>query len=328
MNVEPRAPHAPEVSGVGRLAGRLHVTGAFWYRLHLFGVRKCPRFVFPPLIFAFTLFFLLFLRRIGAAIQSNLEVVLGPAGFLERQRRVFRTFHQFAWCLTERYEHLSRETHFDMRVDGIEHWHTAIADGRGVVFVTAHIGNWEVGSALPASEQRRHVHLVREEEMNPEAQRLIERLLRERMGDGYTTHFARRDPTLGVKLLDALSRGDVVALQGDRPRTGGRTCRAQLFGRDFDLPQGPIALARSAGVTLLPVFVIRTGRGAYTVQLQAPVEVRSDDDDRRTALDRAARRLAQAIEKAIREAPHQWFCFRRIWNERGAYDAGPTPPRR
>jgi KDO2-lipid IV(A) lauroyltransferase len=168
-----------------------------------------------------------------------------------------------------------------------------------------------MGSMLPASRDRRRVHVVREAETDPRAQRFIEGLIRGRGGDLYTTHFAE-EPRLGLDLLDALRRGEIVALQGDRPRAGGRTAEVSLFGRPFQLPIGPAALARAAGVPLVPVFVFREGRLSYRCAVRPPIHV-SHGPDRRRDLEAALARFAADLEDAIRQAPHQWFCFRSLW---------------
>jgi KDO2-lipid IV(A) lauroyltransferase len=284
----------------------------FWYRFHLFGARIAPFWIRPPIIFAFTCFFFVALRKIRAAIASNLVPVLGRCGFLETQRRIFRTMHQYAWCLTERYEKLVAEDRFRIRTENIEVWDRLGAEGRGFIVVTGHVGNWEVGSMQPSSLEGRRMHVVREEELDPEAQKVIGDLVRERMGGLYETHFASNDPRLGIALLEALENGSIVALQGDRPRRGGRTLEARVFDRTYELPAGPVALARLADVPLVPVFVLREGRFAYRVVFREPIEVprtwnRGDDTVS------AAGRLASEIEWGIRERPHQWFCFSRVW---------------
>ena len=108
---------------------------------------------------------------------------------------------------------------------------------------------------------------MREAETDPRAQRFIQELIRRCGGDLYVTHFAE-DPQLGMEMLDALRHGEVVALQGDRPRSGGRAAEMRLFGRPFPLPIGPAALARAAGVPIVPVFVFREGRRRYRCILQ------------------------------------------------------------
>jgi lauroyl/myristoyl acyltransferase len=308
-------PHAPESGWTRRLLGPLHVTGVFWFRIHRFGVTILPDWALRPLLTSFTVFFWLVLRKIRAAIADNLEAVLGPCGWWERQRRIYRTFRKFAWCLSERYERLSTDRVFSVEADGLEGWRELAGSERGFVLVTAHLGSWEVGSMLPASRDRRRSHVVREAETDPRAQRFIERLIRSRGGELYTTHFAE-EPQLGVDLLDALRRGEVVALQGDRPRSGGRTSEVSLFGRSFHLPIGPAALARAAGVPVVPVFVFREGRRRYRCAIRPAIHV-AQSADRRQDLGEALGRFAADLEAAIRRDPHQWFCFRSIWKGEG-----------
>jgi KDO2-lipid IV(A) lauroyltransferase len=305
-------PHAPSRGRTARLLGRFHVTGVFWYRIHAWGA-TLPEWAIRLVLPLFTAFFFVALRRIRRAITHNLEAVLGAAGWTERQRRIWRTFHAFAWSLTERYERLLTQRSFDVTVEHMERWRRLVDSGHGVVLVTGHIGNWEMASTLPEAQEGRRIHVVREEEMDPEAQAFVEGHLRRRAGAGYTTHFAHdADPRIGLLLREALARGEVVALQGDRPRRSGRTVPAVLFGRPYRVPAGPLALARQAGVPLLPAFVFRTGRRKYVVRFGEPVVV-ARGGDRAGELAAAAGEVAAAVEGAVRFRPHQWFVFRELW---------------
>jgi KDO2-lipid IV(A) lauroyltransferase len=288
------------------------VTGVFWYRVQRFIVTTVPsRLLWIPGGFFATLFFLC-LHDLRAVIAANLEAVLGPCGWWERQRRSYLTMWSFGWCLNERYERLTTRRPFHVEIEAIEHWNAVARQDRGLILVTAHVGNFEVGSMLPAQEGQRRVQLVREPEADAQAQAFLENVLSGFAQDRYTMRFLGDDPLQGMELLDALRRGEIVAVQGDRPRAGGRSIDATLFGRPFPLPPGPAALARAAGAPLLPVFVFREGRRRYRVVFRPPIHAPTSDDP---GADRAAtmRRVAVEIEWAIRRAPHQWFCFRRLW---------------
>lgn len=260
----------------------------------------------------FVSFFFVFLFRIRRAIASNLEVVLGPCGFLERQRRIWRTMWSFAWNLSERYERLGTDRSFHVDIEGMDLWREIADSGEGFVLVTAHLGNYEVGSMLPADREARPVHLVREPEMSPEAQRFLEGTIARFGAAHYRWHFESDDPLQGLVLLEALRRGEVVAMQADRPRSAGTVVEANLFGRPVPLPPGPAALARAAGVAILPVFVFRTGRRRYRLVFRDPIRP-ARTRDRRVDVERATREIGTQIEWAIRSAPHQWFLFRRLW---------------
>ena len=308
-----RPPHAPEMGRTRRLLGRFYVTGVFWYRLPYNAIRWgiLSRYTFPAWVALCSTIFSVVLWNIRNAIAANLEAVLGPCGFWERQRRIYRTIEAFSWCYGARYEQMVHPGRFQVEVEGAEHIPTDLA--RGVVFVTAHLGQWELSSHLASHGLKRPVHVVREEEIDPEAQRFIEGLVRGMGVEGVTTHFASDDPRLGLVLAEALRRGEVVALQGDRPRTNGRAHTAQLFGRPMPLPVGPQSLARATGAALLPVFSFREGRYAYRVVVRPPIPVARTSDREADVAD-AVQRLASEIEWAIRRAPHQWFCLRRLWS--------------
>lgn len=304
-------PHAPETGRARRLLGDFHVTGLFWYRFHRWAVATMPEWTVGPIILVFTTVFFLTIFKIRRAIGSNLAVVLGPCGWLERQRRIFRTMHAFAWCLTERYERLATDRSFVIETEALEHWRAAAAAG-GVVMVTAHMGNYEAGSMLPASQDEGRVHLVREKEVDPRAQEFIRKCVAAVEDSRYTMLFQSDDPLQGMQLLEALRRGEFVAMQVDRPRSGGKTLPAILFGRPFPLPAGPFVLARSAGAPMVPSFAIREGRRRYRVFFRPPIEV-PRTADRGADFAEASRRAAADIEWAVRRAPYQWFVFRTLW---------------
>jgi lauroyl/myristoyl acyltransferase len=299
----PLAPHRGRLS---RLLGPLQATGVFWYRAHAALARFLPELLLRPLLDVVVVTSWLLLPRVRRAIAANQAVILGPAGFLARQARGLRTLRVFSLVLTERYERLAGRP-FTAEFEGVEHWRQAVAGGRGLLLVTAHLGNWEVGSLLPQDRQDRVVHLVREPELDPRAQRFLAAQIRQQPGRT-VTHFAADDAMLGIELLQALRRGEVVALQGDRPRAGQDSRMVPLFGRPVALPHGPAALARAAGVPLLPVFVYHVRRRHYRVVLRPLIEV-GNGPDRDADLAAAMARIALELEGAIRRAPEQWFCF-------------------
>jgi len=103
-----------------------------------------------------------------------------------------------------------------------------------------------------------------------------------------------------------------VALQGDRPRSGGRNVATTLFGRPMPLPVGPAMLARAAGVLIVPVFNFREGLLRTRTVVRPPISV-PDTGNRDEDVAVATRKIAEEIEWAIRERPHQWFCFKALW---------------
>lgn len=307
-------PHAPRVGRIRRLIGPFHVTGVFWYWLPNLAPLFFPRWAFNPMERFCGFAFYFFLVNIRRAVRANLRVALGPTGAWQEQRRAARTLSDFACCYGDRYESLAFPKRFRVDLEGEQHWQTARASGRGLIFVTAHVGAWEMSSFLAASDTGLRFHVVREEELDPRSQEFMRALIARRASPNCVTHFATGDPRLGLALRRALENGEHVALQGDRPRTGSRTVQASLFGRPFDLPAGPLMLARVAQAPLVPVFTFREKHYLYRTVFREPIHVAAGGASA-PALAAAAARLAASVEWAIRHRPNQWFAFGEIWPE-------------
>ena len=307
----PLARHAPVLGSAHRLLGRFHVTGVFWYKFAYWAFTTLPSWADCWIVWTFAIGFFVALKGIRPALAANLEPVLGPAGRFERLRRSFKSILSFAWCFAERYRLLGCPERFTSEIDGEEHWQKIAASPHGAIAVTAHIGPWENATQFGAAAMSRRIHVVREREIDPRAQELVKDILSKMRGN-YVTHFSGGDPRLALMLADALRDGDIVALQGDRPRAGGRSVTAQIFGRPMPLPIGPAALARSTGVPIVPIFSFREGRFRMRTVVRPPFTV-AQTSDRAADIAAAVNHLASEIEWAIRQHPHQWFCFRDLW---------------
>lgn len=304
-------PHAPLLGWSQRLFGRFHVTGVFWYQFPHWCITHLPLWTHRAGIVVFSTFFFLVLGRIRTAIAANLEPVLGPAGRVVRLRRAYRTMTAFARCLSERYARLAGTPRGPTIVEGDEHWQAVRDAATGAVLVTAHIGPWESSTLEGASDAGRRIHVVREAEIDPRAQEFVRGILRQ-AGEHYVAHFAGENEHLVLELVEALRRGEIVALQGDRPRATGRHETVSLFGRPMPLPVGPAILARAADVPLLPVFSFLDDDFSLRTVVRPPILI-ARTASRDADVAEALRRLAADIEWAIRQRPHQWFCFRRLW---------------
>jgi len=313
------AQHAPVLDLTHRLLGRFHVTGVFWYRFACWGFTTLPPWLDRSIVSVFCVGFFLALGRIRGALASNLEPILGKAGRWERWRRSFMTMWTFAWCFAERYRRLAEPERFTSILEGEEHWRQLMASPLGAVLVTAHIGPWENAAQFGASASERRIHVVREKEIDPRAQAFVSEIL-SRQNKNCVTHFSGDDAMLSLELADALRLGEIVALQGDRPRAGGRVVVASLFGRPMPLPVGPAALARATGVPIVPVFNFREGRFLSRAVVRTPFLVASTAN-RSADIAGAVNHLAGEIEWAIRQRPYQWFCFRQLWDR--AYQESP-----
>ena len=187
-------------------------------------------------------------------------------------------------------------------IDGMAELQKATRDGRGLVVLTAHLGNWELAGRMLARDGARPTHVVVAAEADPAVERFL------RGGVAPVRFVTCAAPTASLALLAALRRGEIVALQGDRALGTRGDVSIPFFGQPAPFPLGPFVLARAVGVPLVPAFCLLDADHGYVVKVEEPLTVaRQGEED-------AARAWVAILETVVREHPTQWFNFFDIWD--------------
>lgn len=233
-------------------------------------------------------------------------------------RRIARdSFRHLVMCAVE-VLHLPRETRRrGMReivlVSGRENLDAAIAQGRGVVLATAHVGNWEVMGALCGE-----IGVTFSTVYRPLDNPLLDRWVRAtRTAAGQT--MVPKKGALKPLLRALRERGMVVLLVDQDAR--GHGVFAPFFGAPASTIPTPAELALRTGATVITASSVRTGPGfRYSLWFDAPVEVK-DTGDHAADLVRITTEINSRIESAIRRAPEQWLWAHRRWKTQPPLDA-------
>jgi lauroyl/myristoyl acyltransferase len=240
-----------------------------------------------------------------AAVRRTLERVTGasPARLDTLVRATFEDFAVFFSDLVSTNRRPSARLEAQVaHVSGTE-WLDDL--GRGVVSLTAHVGNWEMAGRLLARRAARPTHVVVAEEEVRELERWVRR-------DGDGVRFVSRSrPTVSLDLVAALRRAEVVAIQGDRALGTRGDLLLPFFGHPAPFPIGPFVLARAAGVPIVRAFCLLEPDDRYRVIVLPPLRVeRGGEAD-------AARTWVTSLEGIVREHPTQWFNFFDVWSTFG-----------
>ena len=218
------------------------------------------------------------------------------------------------------------------RVTGLEVVEAAVREGRGVILLSAHLGNWEVGGAALVARGF-PIDVVVARQRNQRFDRYLTRS-RERLGFGI---IPRSEGRRGV--LAALKAGRLAGILGDQDaRRAG--VFVDFFGHPASTARGPAVLALRSGALVVTLFAVRLPgwKPRYHVYLEALDEeaVKGAPGGGRGGRTARVAAMTQAfttrIEEYVRRYPDQYFWLHKRWKTPppeplGAAAGASAPPR-
>lgn len=265
----------------------------------------------PFFLFWTSLWFLLAAPR-SRRVSFDLARRLGCGDTaLARWRFARGHFFTFATLLADRVAILNGQAHrYRFSFQGEDEIAAALAGGRGVVLVTAHLGNWEVMGHL-LQRLGRPIQLVMSDGVSPAMRRTLDEMSKER---SFQVLFTDGSPASAAAILAALRRGEVVGMMGDRVNKG-RSVAVDVLGAPAELPVAPWVLSAASGAPLLHVFCVREGARSYGLHA-FPTEppAKAGRAEREAELTRCASAFAARLDAFLRAHPRQWGNFYAFWS--------------
>jgi predicted LPLAT superfamily acyltransferase len=281
---------------------RFGVRGVFWRQFLHWASRNVPPWIEPAIIAFWSAFFLLWGpgRR---GVMRNLTAIKPGSSAIANFFRCYRVFWNFAWSIDDTVRFRQERAVPDWEFAGLAHFEAMQRRG-GAILLTAHMGSYDLGAQIFSETSQQRIVMVRAPETDPQTRAFEERHKPERL----QVEFSTETSELALDLLQVVTGGGIVAIQGDRVTGGISALPATLFGKTAEVPAGPFALAMAARAPIYPVFVVRRGRRRYRLVSREPIEiVRSSDRDADFAA--AVAKWTSTLESLIREAWYQWFAF-------------------
>ena len=241
--------------------------------------------------------------------ESNLRRALPELDPKDRQRirrGVYRNLGRVAFALSKLPRWSGRTVQRHVVFSGLDHYRAAQAKGRGILLLTGHLGNWELGAMAHAAVHSPIHVLVRPIE-NRSVDRLVEGLRRSHGNTVITKKRAARE------VLRVLADNGTVGILADQNCVREEAVFVQFFGLPASANKGIAQLALRSGAAVIPAFA-RWDDAArkHVVEYgpEVPV-VRSGSRDRDIVQNSQA--FQQALEDRIRKYPEQWLWIHRRW---------------
>jgi KDO2-lipid IV(A) lauroyltransferase len=249
------------------------------------------------------------LRRVGL---RNLEIAYPQMSPRERRRIVRGVFVSLGRQLAEfcQFPRYTRENVSQVAVyEGFENFDAAQRRGKGVLFLTAHLGGWEVGSFVHSIHGHKLQIVVRALD-NPYLDRMVER---HRTLHGNST-FEKQDFARG--LISAMRAGETVGLLMDQNMTPPAGVFVDFFGVKACTASGIARVALRTDASVVPAFTIWDATlRRYRITFAPPLALPKTGDDERNVLE-ATQLFTSVIEEYVRRYPDQWLWVHRRWKTR------------
>jgi lauroyl/myristoyl acyltransferase len=289
-------------------SNRFAVHGFFWRQCIDWVVLHVPAVCHPLLVFLATLIFFFLAAPARKTALAHLAVVLPGSWRVTNYFRVFRIFWNFGWALTDAAAYRLRKPRFTYELSGESNLNDLTA-ARGCILLTAHLGNCDLGAAIFAEKFQRGLRMVRAPEPDALSGQHLDRSLEESGAGAVKVDYNTDGTLLSFDLLNALRRGEIVSIQGDRVMGEVSQAPVALFGQTVLLPNGPFVLALVSGAPIYPLFVIRSGYRRYKIVTREPITCLRSGESRDQDVAAAMRRWADVLEKEISRSWPQWYAF-------------------
>ena len=254
----------------------------------------CYRFLFPGL------------RK---ATHENLARVLGTSDMKVIEpvaRRCLRNFGKYVVDFIHFHTMTRHEVRDRITFDDFDALNEAFNEGKGIICVTLHFGNWDMGAAGLAAHGY-PVNVIAETFEYDRMNALVQ---------GTRRHLGMKIipmERVGPEVMRTMHRGELLALLIDVPEPGN-TVTVDFFGMPTKVPEGPARIALHTGARVVPAGLVRVEGQDRMIRPVVDFSLRySRTDDREADIQDLTQKIMSSLERLIRQHPDQWFRFQPMW---------------
>ncbi|MBI2815987.1 MAG: lysophospholipid acyltransferase family protein [Acidobacteria bacterium] len=196
-----------------------------------------------------------------------------------------------------------------MRCDGLEHYKAAVSQKRGVLFLTAHLGAWELGAFAHALYGYPLYVLYRPLD-NP----LLDRLVNTYRTLSGNTLINKNESARGM--LAALQRNGTIGILADQNTLPEEGVFVDFFGVPASTTAGIAKIALRTGAAVVPAFCLwHSQEKRFRIHFHEPLRLEQTGNTQQD-VRAATQQMTSVIEEYVRQYPDQWLWIHRRWKTR------------
>ena len=248
------------------------------------------------------------------AIIKNLKVILnrpGDANDKELAVMAKDVFRNFAKYLIDFLRFSIVDSEYIkkfVKFDGLSNIEEARKYGKGVILLSAHLGNWELGGYALGKIGYSMNAVV----LTHKNEKVNEFFISQRgMGNFKSIE-------IGASLracYKALKNNELLALLADR-NFSGTGLMTEFFGLRALMPKGPAVFSVRTGAVIVPTYIIRQADDTFKMTFEKPIYPQTGPDED-LVVENLIKQYLPSVENAIRRSPSQWYVFKYFWEAQG-----------
>lgn len=196
----------------------------------------------------------------------------------------------------------------------------ALKEGKGVIAVTAHFGNFPL-MMLHCAQLGYKTNCIIRPTRDPAVEDF---LMKKRNHCGLKTIYAVPRHRSVVQSLQALRNNEIVFIPLDQNFGSGSGVFVDFFGQKAATATGPVVMAQRTQAAIVPMFIIRSNADEHIIFVENPIDIKQGKDEEDTLLINTAH-ITHLIEQYIRRYPHEWGWMHRRWKSRPKEEATLMP---
>jgi KDO2-lipid IV(A) lauroyltransferase len=195
-----------------------------------------------------------------------------------------------------------------VKIRGQEHLLHAMQNNKGAILISAHLGNWEIVPLFWPLYFKTPITVVARQIQNKIINRWIHGL-RTRLG----SRVIYKEGAM-PEMTRTLRQDKVLAILIDQGTRSSQGVKVKFFNKFVTATPAAVLLALRCKSPVLPAFCTRNDDGIFTISIEPPLALKTTDD-LRADLNTNTQIIMDAIEKAVREYPEQWFWVHKRWKK-------------
>ncbi len=276
------------------------------YKIFVFLIQKAGVKSAYVLLYLVASYYFLFLKKSNKAISYYFKERLKYSP-LKSKKMVFKSYYTFGQTIIDKIAiSAGMRNKFTYEFDGIDILKNLLAEKKGGVLISAHIGNFEIAEHfLGDIDVNFQINLVTTDLEHSAIKNYLESVTQKP-----TVKFIiiREDLSHIFEINAALANNELICFTGDRYFEGTKSLSEKIFGEEAHFPAGPFLIASRLKVPVVFVYVMKEPNLHYHLYAREAVVKHRDEKG-------LLKSYVESVESMLQKYPLQWFNYFDFWNQ-------------